>query len=118
MKIYFERTGGFTGRSVSTVVDTNRIPPEQALSLLEKVDESDFFSLPESVAGGPESFMGADRLSYKLTIEIAGVRHTVETSEENAPDELQPLLRELAQYARSPNPASGEVVDTRSGDGH
>lgn len=102
MKIYFERTGGFTGRSVSTIVDTNRIPPEQALSFLEKVDNSDFFCLPESVTGGPESFTGADRLCYKVTVEVAGVKHTVETSDETVPQELEPLLRELNQYAHSP----------------
>lgn len=102
MKIYFERTGGFTGRSVSTVVDTNRIPPEQALSLLEKVDNSDFFCLPETVTGGPENLTGVDRLCYKVTVEVAGVKHTVETSDENVPDELEPLLRELNQYAHSP----------------
>ena len=41
MKIYFERSGGFLGRSVSTFVDTNQIPPEQALNLLVKVEDAD-----------------------------------------------------------------------------
>ncbi len=115
MKIYFERTGGFTGRSVSTEIDTNRIPPEQALSLLEKVDYSDFFCLPQTVSGGPESLFGADRLCYKVTVEVAGVKHTVETSDESAPEELQPLLRELSQYAHMPAGVAGEIADPLSG---
>ncbi len=101
MKIYFERSGGFMGRDVSTVVDTNRIPPEEALSLLEKVDESDFFCLPQSPTGGPESLLGADQLCYKVTVEVAGVQHTVETRDQDAPQALQPLLDELGKIART-----------------
>jgi hypothetical protein len=103
MKIYFERSGGFTGRSFSTVVDTSQIPPEQALSLLEKVDDADFFDLPESTSAGLEGALIPDQLSYKVTVEVAGVEHTVETSETNAPQQLQPLLRELSHYAREAN---------------
>ncbi|MCA9867161.1 MAG: hypothetical protein KIS95_11420 [Anaerolineae bacterium] len=106
MKIYFERSGGFMGRDVSTVVDTNRIPPEEALSLLEKVDDSDFFCLPQSLTAGPESLSGADQLCYKITVEIAGVQHTVETLDQNAPQELQPLLDELGKIARSEGTAA------------
>lgn len=101
MKIYFERSGGFAGRNVSTVVDTNQIPPEQALSILEKVDNSDFFCLPHELSGGMEGMSGADHLSYKVTVEVAGVQHTVETSDEAAPQELQPLLDELTYLARN-----------------
>ncbi|MCL4804208.1 MAG: hypothetical protein KJ046_07915 [Anaerolineae bacterium] len=100
MKIYYERSGGFLGRSISTTLDTNQLPPELALSLLEKVDNADFFALPETVAGDLEGFSGADCLHYKVTVEIAGVQHTVETSEMDAPDELQPLLQELAILSR------------------
>lgn len=115
MKIYFERSGGFMGRNVSTVVDTNQIPPEQALSLLNKVDKSDFFCLPESSTVGPESAPGADHLCYKVTVEVAGVQHTVETSDENAPEELQPLLDELSHLARSSDTAVSHTGNPLSG---
>ena len=85
----------------SHVVDTNQIPPEQALSILEKVDSSDFFCLPHELSGGMESMSGADHLSYKVTVEVAGVQHTVETSDEYAPQALQPLLDELSYLART-----------------
>ncbi len=115
MKIYFERSGGFMGRNVSTTVDTNQIPPEQALSLLKKVDYSDFFCLPESLTGGLESASGADQLCYKVTVDVDGIEHTVETSDAGAPAELQPLLDELSSIARGstiPTELNGE---SRSG---
>lgn len=114
MKIYFERSGGFLGRSVSTVVDTNQIPPEQALSFLEKVENAEFFDLPESSPSVLESASGADHLCYKVTVEIAGVQHTVETSDANTPEHLQPLLQELSMYARESTRPSGGIFDTGS----
>lgn len=115
MKIYFERSGGFMGRNVATTVDTNQIPPEQALSLLNKVDNSDFFGLPESLSGGLESAAGADQLCYKVTVEVAGVQHTVETSDTGAPEQLQPLLDELSHLARDAETTTRPNSDTRSG---
>lgn len=106
MKIYFERSGGFMGRTVSTVVDTNELPPEEALKLLEILDYTDFFALPEDPVSTLEQTPGAaDQLCYKVTVEVAGVRHTVETSDIEAPPQLQPLFQELSQLARqSPRP--------------
>lgn len=117
MKIYFERSGGFLGRSVSTFVDTNQIPPEEALSLLVKVEDAEFFDLPELPSAGLESRVVPDALSYKVTVEVAGVKHTVETSENDAPPRLQPLLQELSQLARqAPRPVT-TPTEGRSGDG-
>ena len=107
MIIYFERSGGFVGREFQTVVDTNQIPPEQALSLLEKVDYADFFQLPELTSSGLESATIPDEMLYRLTIEVAGVEHTIETSELSAPDELQPLLQELNLIARTSGRPAG-----------
>lgn len=114
MKIYFERTGGFTGQHISTMVDTNQIPPEQAVGLLEKLDEADFFCLPERTNSGLEGLSGADQLCYKITVEVAGVQRTVETSESGAPEELIPLLDELNQFARTAHRPSGNVAERAS----
>jgi hypothetical protein len=115
MIIYFERSGGFMGRSVSTTVDTNRIEPERALSLLEKIEDADFFDLPKSPGASIEGFQGADDFCYKVTVEVAGVQHTVETSENNAPEELQPLLQELSRLARESSQQPSEMLAGRSG---
>ncbi len=118
MKIYFERSGGFMGRSVSTFVDTNQIPPEQALNLLVKVEDAEFFDLPEMPGAGLESIAIPDALSYKVTVEVAGVKHTVETSENNAPSRLQPLLQELDQLARqTPRPEMPSTGERSAGHG-
>ncbi len=117
MKIYFERSGGFMGRSVSTYVDTNQIPPEQALTLLVKVEDAEFFDLPEMPDAGLESSIVPDALSYKVTVEVAGVKHTVETSENNAPPQLQPLLQELSQLARQAPRPETPPTEGRLGDG-
>lgn len=113
MKIYFERSGGFMGRTVSTVVDTNELPPEEALKLLEILEDTDFFTLPEEPSSPLEQTSGAaDQLCYKVTVEVAGVQHTVETSDIEAPPQLQPLFQELSQLARQaprPNPQPNTV---------
>lgn len=119
MKIYFERTGGFMGRSICTTVDTNQIPPEQALSLLEKIDTAAFFDLPESPDAGLESAPGsADQLCYKVTVEVAGVSHTVETSDMHVPEQLQPLLNELNQYSRQISQPAGDLFVDSQNDSH
>ena len=100
MKIYFERSGGFVGRQLSTSVDTNELPPEKALRLLEVLENSDFFTLPETPAPGPENLPVNDQLCYRVTVEVAGVQHTVETSDPGNPPRLEPLIDELSRWAR------------------
>ena len=100
MKIHFERSGGFLGRELSTSVDTNDLPPEKALRLLEVLEDADFFTLPETPAHGPESLPATDHLCYRVTVEVAGVQHTVETSDVGTPPRLEPLIDELSRWAR------------------
>lgn len=101
MKIYYERSGGFMGRSVTTVIDTDSIPPEEALKLVEIIDELDFFELSSTLAEGPESMnMVPDEMCYRVTVEIAGVRHSIETSDTTTPNALQQLINELDHLAR------------------
>jgi len=100
MKIYFERSGGFVGRQVSTTVDTKELPPEKALRLLEAVEDADFFTLPETPPIGPENMPANDSLCYRVTVEVAGVQHTIETSDPGNPPRLEPLIDELSRWAR------------------
>jgi hypothetical protein len=101
MKIYFERSGGFVGRNVCTVVDTDEIPPEKALKLLEIVEDVDFFSLPETTPEDEVDYPSSvDHLNYRITVEVAGVQHTVETSDTSLPPRLQQLIRELSRWER------------------
>lgn len=88
-------------RTVSTALDTDQMEPEEAMSLLDKLDEADFFCLPSTMESGAERASGADQFCYKVTIEVAGAEHTVEATDEDAPQELQPLLDELTRLART-----------------
>ena len=106
MKIYFERSGGFVGRELSTSVDTNELPPEKALRLLEVLEDADFFTLPQTPIGGPENLVATDHLCYRVTVEVAGVQHTVETSDPGTPPRPEPLIDELSRSAR-PSERSG-----------
>jgi hypothetical protein len=96
MRIYFERSGGFMGTTLSTTVDTATLAPEEANQLGELLQETHFFELPPVLA----EEKGADKLSYRLTVETATQSHTVVTTDMGAPDELQPLLRQLTLLAR------------------
>lgn len=96
MRIHFERSGGFLGTTLSTTVDTATLPPEEANELGELLQETHFFELPPFLVDEK----GADQLSYRLTVETATQSHTVVTTDEDAPEALQPLLRQLTLMAR------------------
>lgn len=98
MRIQFERSGGFGGMLVQATIDTSTLPTEQAKELESLVSAAGFFQLPSKPAAPPG---GADRFSYRVTIESQGIKHTVETGEQTAPAPLQLLLRKLTLLARS-----------------
>lgn len=99
MRISFERTGGFTGISKITTVDTATLPPQEADVLPRLVEVADFFKLPELITNpNPQS----DRFQYKLTVEDNGQQHTVTVSEAALPGTLRPLIEWLNNIARRP----------------
>ncbi len=108
MRIYFERTGGFLGNSLVTAVDMTSLSAEEAQSLQQLIDQTQFFELPTDLDGKGM----ADAFQYTLTVEDTNRKHTVHTSDEAAPDELQPLIRRLTLLARrSPNTGTGSGTD-------
>ncbi|MBI3244583.1 MAG: hypothetical protein HYZ49_20070 [Chloroflexi bacterium] len=98
MKIMFERSGGVAGMRVTTTVNTDTLPANEAQMLREMVDKAKFFDLP-AVLAAPKS-NNADRFQYKLTVEVGNRRHTVETGETAAPPTLQPLIQRLGEMAK------------------
>lgn len=106
MRIYFERSGGFTGMHLATTIDTNRLPPEDAARLLEALEES---GLLEMSAGALESGVepGVDQIVYEVKLEVGSYEQTYCMSDETAPESAQPLFRQLTRLARNP-PAPGE----------
>lgn len=98
MRIYFERSGGFMGTLISRTIDTDSLAEEDALNLMELFKGAQLFDLSKSM---PSSVPGADQFQYKLVVEDAQRKYTLETSDSAAPEGLRPLLRRLTVLARS-----------------
>ena len=98
MRIYFERSGGFTGIILAVELDTSRLPNEEARQLEDMVASLDFFKLPEQFTS-PNP--GVDRFEYKITVSKGFRRHTVLVSESVTPEAMRPLLETLQTAART-----------------
>ncbi len=98
MRILFERTGGFMGRTVSLNLDLTQLPSDQTLTLKRLVDESDFFNLTEP----PPNTTMRDGFNYSLTVTEGKAEHTLHLAERNIPSALRPLFEALVERMRKP----------------
>ncbi len=96
MQIYFERSGGFMGLYLKTVVDTADFPAEEAQTWEQAFDDAGFFALPSDL----ELENRADYMIYKITVVTSDQAHTALCTDDSAPEELRPLLRQLTLMAR------------------
>ena len=96
MRITVERYGGFAGLNMSGSVDTDEMGSDDALDMYRMVDECAFFRLPEAM----DEEEGADRFQYMVTVELGGKEHQVKMSEQAAPEQIRPLLRQVFVMAR------------------
>jgi hypothetical protein len=97
MKIIFEQTGGFMGRSLSLTLDFNDLSPQDAATLKSMLEQADFWNIQPDKAPRP----ARDDFHYRLTVETEKGQHTVRTSDTNAPAQLRPLIHELSKRARA-----------------
>jgi Emfourin len=88
MLVSLERSGGFTGRRVTSSIDTDDLPAPQATEALRSLD--DLASAPPAVPPG-----GASQPRYRLTVHRASGQQVVEVAESQVPAALRPLLAEL-----------------------
>lgn len=98
MHIFFKRSGGFTGIPVQAEVDTSSLPADQAEAIENMLVDAHFFELPSD----PTQVNEADRFTYELKVVSDEVEHTVYFSEQNAPGEINTLVRHLTILARRP----------------
>ena len=96
MQIFFERSGGFMGLNLKTAVDTAELTTDEAQQWELVLDKAKFFDLPSHLEGQSV----ADRLIYKIKVVTIEQEHTALFTDEDAPQELQPLLRKLTLMAR------------------
>ena len=96
MKIIFERSGGFMGRTVSLSLNLDELPADQSGTLERLVDESDFFNLDDSQLKNhaPDQFL------YTITVDTGKIQHTVHASDSSMLETLRPLLNDLLARTR------------------
>ena|SRR5215475_2814819 len=123
MRIHFERSGGVGGFRLTAELDIDQgsaiygaaqlkrsLSPDEIRRLREILDAADFFGLP---AAAPPSRLGGDRFQYVVTVESAGRRHSVRTTDKAAPKALRPLLEYLTKISmgRAAVPNTGDIPD-------
>jgi len=96
MRIHFERTGGFAGLQLAVDITTDTLSQDDQRRLQQLVEEADFFTLPAELR---DTSLARDEFVYEVTVEVAGRRHTVATTE-SAAGSMQPLLEWLTRAAR------------------
>ena len=97
MRIRFEQTGGIMGRKISLDLDTSDLPADEAETLRQVLDDTNFFALPENLV----TQLVPDELQYLITVETDDVVHSVRTSDTTATSALRALIQILSQQARS-----------------
>ncbi len=97
MRIVFEQSGGFMGRTVNLVLDLDDLPPEQVSMIRELLQEAHFLDLDQDLAPRP----ARDTYSYRITVETENFEHTVRVNDTSVPSNLRPLIQELSKRTRA-----------------
>ncbi len=98
MIIRIERSGGFAGMTLRTVIDSNRLDPQEARQLADLLESSNFFDT--EISSTSEKGGGADRFHYSLTIEMGKQARSVELDESDIPSQWQALIEQINALAR------------------
>lgn len=96
MKIHFERSGGFAGLTLRTVVDSTDLHPAAAHELATLVDQSGL----ATASGHRIVNRIADAFSYSLTIDDDGRCSAFASDETSLPDAARPLIDWLTRRAQ------------------
>jgi hypothetical protein len=94
--IAFERSGGFTGISVHTDVDTAELSEAEAAEYRSMLTDLDLSALERPAlerAGQP------DRYQYDLSVQQGDRVYRMTYGETELPDELRPLVDKLTKRA-------------------
>jgi len=97
MRILFERSGGFAGRKLHASLDVQSLSAEDARQLQELLERSRFFELPSKLET-PRA--GADRFTYRVTVETEDGARTIEAGEGAVPAPMRPLIDWLTRFGR------------------
>jgi hypothetical protein len=98
MRIEFVRSGGFAGILLSARIDLEKLPPDESAILELRINEANFFNLPEQIK---PALPMPDGFEYQVTVSSPQRTHTVTVSESLVTDQLRPLLEYLTDLART-----------------
>lgn len=95
MKIRFERSGGFAGLTLHTVVDSAELHPTAARELATLVDRSGLIT----TTGARTVNRIADGFSYSVTIDDGERCSAFASDDSSLPDSARPLVDWLTRRA-------------------
>ncbi len=92
LQVDFERSGGFSGITISRSVIAKDLSADEAKNLSKLIQDADFFGLPSSITSrSPQP----DRFQYQLTVKECSRQHTINVSEQAMPAKLELLVNYL-----------------------
>lgn len=97
MKVFLERSGGFTGIPVTRLVDVADLPQSEADQLRQLVKSADFFNYPTVITA--ENSL-PDRFQYQIAVEDGDQKHSVTVGETVIPDKLKSLIDFVMKVGR------------------
>jgi hypothetical protein len=89
MKLSVKRGGGVAGFVTRTDLETDALSPEDARTLLEKIDEAGVRGMTDEPRSGPAH---PGDLPVEVTIEDEGEVHTVRLTEAALPESVRSLI--------------------------
>ena len=96
-KIKFQRSGGFAGVTLSSTLDPDDLPEDDAEQVRQLIDDAKLFEQPKQIKSRSPM---PDRFEYKITIQEKGKRRTIVVGDQSTPANLKPLIDFLLQRAR------------------
>jgi hypothetical protein len=89
--INFKRSGGVIGNELQLDLELDSLPEDEAQRLQKMIDESDFFNIPEDLAGRST----VDEFQYEVAVDNGSEHHAISTTDTTMPKSLFPLVKEL-----------------------
>lgn len=99
MHVDYRRSGGLAGIAMTARVDARELPVELA-QVVTRLMGDDSTRAPASRPAG-----GADQFSYDVTLDDGGRTRTLHWEEPEVPDDVRPLLTNLASRAHPAPPS-------------
>ena len=95
MVIGFQRSGGFAGLTISTALDTSKLPAGEGRELEELVAKLEASGAGETAAPGKP-----DRFQYEVTVRRGGKEQCFRLAEHELTPDGRELVKRLTERAR------------------